>query len=42
MGIVPPALSLVGTHLKVIVRGKSQPVQVVSLPFVPHRYVRKS
>lgn len=42
MGFVPPALSLVGTPLSVIVRGKSQPVQVVAMPFVPHRYFRKS
>ena len=42
MGFVPPALSLVGTPLSVIVRGKSQPAQVVAMPFVPHRYVRKS
>ncbi|MEY4254987.1 MAG: hypothetical protein RLZZ141_214 [Pseudomonadota bacterium] len=42
MGFVPPALALVGTPLSVIVRGKSQPVQVVAMPFVPHRYFRKS
>lgn len=42
MGFVPPALALVGTPLSVIVRGKVQPAQVVALPFVPHRYVRKS
>jgi aminomethyltransferase len=42
MGFVPPALSIVGTPLSVIVRGKVQPAQVVALPFVPHRYVRKS
>ena len=42
MGFVPPALALVGTPLSVIVRGKSQPAQVVAMPFVPHRYVRKS
>jgi len=42
MGFVPPALALVGTPLSVVVRGKSQPVQVVAMPFVPHRYFRKS
>jgi aminomethyltransferase len=42
MGFVPPALANVGTPLSVIVRGKSQPAQVVAMPFVPHRYFRKS
>lgn len=42
MGFVPPALALVGTFLSVIVRGKVQRAQVVTLPFVPHRYFRKS
>jgi aminomethyltransferase len=41
LGFVPPALSAVGTRLNVIVRGKSQAAQVVTLPFVPHRYMRK-
>ena len=41
MGFVPPALSAPGTRLDVIVRGKAQAAQVVSLPFVPHRYLRK-
>jgi aminomethyltransferase len=40
MGFVTPALSAVGTPLKVVVRGKAQPAQVTPLPFVPHRYVR--
>ena len=42
MGFVPPSLSAVGTSLQVIVRGRSQPAEVVALPFVPHRYVRKA
>ena len=42
MGFVPPAASAVGTPLQVIVRGRAQPAQVVALPFVPHRYVRKA
>ncbi len=42
MGFVPPALAAVGTSLQVIVRGRSQPAEVVALPFVPHRYVRKA
>ena len=41
MGFVPPALSAPGTRLDVIVRGKAQAAEVVPLPFVPHRYLRK-
>ncbi len=41
MGFVPPALSAVGTRLKVIVRGKPQAADVAAMPFVPHQYVRK-
>ena len=41
MGFVPPAQAAVGTVLKVIVRGKAQACEVVAMPFVPHRYVRK-
>jgi aminomethyltransferase len=41
MGFVPPALSQPGTPVQVIVRGKSQPAEVVALPFFPHRYVRQ-
>ena len=40
MGFVSPAFSAPGTALKVIVRGKPQAAEVVSMPFVPHRYVR--
>jgi len=40
MGFVSPAFAAVGTALKVIVRGKPQAAEVVSMPFVPHRYVR--
>jgi aminomethyltransferase len=42
LGFVPPALSAPGTALQVSVRGRSQPAEVASLPFVPHRYVRKA
>ena len=42
MGFVPPAMSAVGTRLNVIVRGKTQACEVVAMPFVPHRYVRKT
>jgi aminomethyltransferase len=41
LGFAPPALAAPGTRLKVIVRGKPQPAEVVKAPFVPHRYVRK-
>ncbi len=41
MGFVNPAVAAVGTALKVIVRGKPQAAEVVAMPFVPHRYVRK-
>ena len=41
LGFVPPALAAPGTALQVIVRGKAQPAQAVTAPFVPHRYVRK-
>ena len=42
LGFVPPASATPGTTLGVSVRGRSQPATVVSLPFVPHRYVRKA
>jgi aminomethyltransferase len=41
IGFVPPALAMVGSKLKVIVRGKPQAAEVVTSPFVPTRYVRK-
>jgi aminomethyltransferase len=41
LGFVPPAHAAPGTALKVIVRGKPQAAQVVTAPFVPHRYVRQ-
>ncbi|WP_421936392.1 glycine cleavage system aminomethyltransferase GcvT [Phenylobacterium sp.] len=41
LAFVPPAFKAVGTKLKVIVRGKPQSAEVVTSPFVPHRYVRK-
>jgi aminomethyltransferase len=42
MGYVPPVFSAAGTGLVVKVRGRAQPATVTPLPFVPHRYVRKS
>ena len=41
MGFVPPALAGLGTRLNVIVRGKAGAAEVVAMPFVPNRYVRK-
>ena len=41
MGFVPPAMAEPGQKLNVIVRGKPQAAEVVRMPFVPHRYVRK-
>jgi aminomethyltransferase len=42
MGFVPPAHAAPGAPLQVLVRGKAQAAEVVAMPFVPHRYVRKS
>ncbi|MDO9335785.1 MAG: glycine cleavage system aminomethyltransferase GcvT [Caulobacter sp.] len=41
MGFVPPAHAGVGTKLNVIVRGRAGAAEVVAMPFVPKRYVRK-
>jgi glycine cleavage system T protein (aminomethyltransferase) len=41
LAFVPPPLAGAGTRLAVSVRGRVQPATVTSLPFVPHRYVRK-
>lgn len=41
LGFVPPAHAAVGTKLQVSVRGRAQPAEVTSTPFVPHRYYRK-
>lgn len=41
MGYVPPALSELGTEVKVVVRGKPLAAEVVGTPFVPTRYYRK-
>ena len=40
MAYLPPGLAGVGTRVNAIVRGKAVPMQVSSLPFVPHRYRR--
>lgn len=41
LGFVPPAFAAPGTKLQVSVRGRLQPAEVTSTPFVPHRYHRK-
>ena len=40
MAYVPSEQAGLGTRLQAIVRGKPVPMEVVPLPFVPHRYVR--
>jgi aminomethyltransferase len=42
MGFVPPAFAIPGTVLTVIVRDRPQAAEVVAMPFVPHRYFRKT
>lgn len=40
MGYVTPQHAAVGTRLDALVRGKCVPMEVVAMPFVPHRYRR--
>jgi aminomethyltransferase len=40
MGYVETAYAKPGTPLQLIVRGQSQPAEVCTLPFVPHRYFK--
>jgi aminomethyltransferase len=40
MAYVDSACSAIGTRLNAIVRGKPVPMQIVAMPFVPHRYFR--
>ena len=42
LGFVAPDHTAIGTKLQVSVRGRAQPAEIVSTPFVPHRYFRKS
>ena len=42
LGFVTPGHEASGTALQVEVRGRLQPAIVTTLPFVPHRYVRKA
>lgn len=41
MAFVETALAVPGTELSLSVRGKTIPATISSLPFIPHRYVRK-
>jgi aminomethyltransferase len=41
LAYVAAAHAAVGTRLSVLVRDQPRAAEVVSLPFVPHRYVRK-
>ncbi|GMM60083.1 glycine cleavage system aminomethyltransferase GcvT [Novosphingobium sp. IK01] len=41
MAFVETALAAPGTELSLSVRGKTIPATITSLPFIPHRYVRK-
>jgi aminomethyltransferase len=40
MAYVPPQYAAIGTRVNAIVRGKSVPMEVVAMPFVPTRYFR--
>ena len=40
MGYVDAARAKPGTTINLIVRGAALPAEVVTLPFVPHRYVK--
>lgn len=40
MGYLPPQLATPGTRVNAIVRGKSVPMEVSAMPFVPNRYHR--
>jgi aminomethyltransferase len=42
LAFVTPGHQAPGTRLQVEVRGRLQPAEVTTLPFVPHRYVRKA
>jgi aminomethyltransferase len=42
LGFVDPRHAAPGTRLRVAVRDRLQPADVTTLPFVPHRYVRKA
>ncbi|MBI1188876.1 MAG: glycine cleavage system aminomethyltransferase GcvT [Alphaproteobacteria bacterium] len=41
MGYVETAFAKVGTEIQLSIRGQMRAAEIASLPFVPHRYVRK-
>jgi aminomethyltransferase len=41
MAYGPAALAVPGTRITLAQRGKVHHAEVVAMPFVPHRYVRK-
>jgi aminomethyltransferase len=42
IGYVPPSHAAPGTRIDLIVRGQARAAELAALPFVPHRYARKS
>jgi aminomethyltransferase len=42
MGYVAASVARPGANVQLVVRGRPLPASIVALPFVPHRYVRKS
>jgi aminomethyltransferase len=40
MGYVPTELSVIGTRLNALVRGKPRPITVTQMPLVEHRFYR--
>lgn len=42
LGFVPPSFATPGSKLQVSVRGRAQAAEVVTTPFVAHRYFRKA
>jgi aminomethyltransferase len=42
MGYVEPAFAAPGTEIQLIVRGQPRAAEIVSLPFIPHRYKRSA
>jgi len=41
MGYVETEFAAPGTQIELLVRGQPRAAEVVALPFVPHRYVKK-
>ncbi len=40
MGYVESSFAKIGATVNLVIRGKSNPAQIVSMPFLPHRYKR--